>query len=328
MKLKIVLLTTLFLALSLTGLAQSKRKAITPNVIVKNLYAAQKNPRTAPFFQTKSRALLDKYFTKDLADLIWKDALTANGEVGAIDFDPLLGSQDPQIKAFTIMETGWGGDDKFGPADKAVVQVTFKNYDKDEMVSFQFRQGKDKQWKIYDIRYPNGLMLKDILTGAAAESKTAAGIRQVDFKNFDYGALCEGEHKFLPVPEGNLVLSKGHQQQGDELNYADLGSVKYVDFDGDGTEEAFVIINGQTSGSSNQYLAAYVFAYKDGAARRIWSQCEENSLAVLRGRTIIFTRPEWVGDDAHCCFSYIATDTYGWKGSDIALLSTKRKKNK
>lgn len=157
--------------------------------------------------------------------------------------------------------------------------------------------------------------------------KTASEIRKVDFRNFNYGALCAGEHKFLAVPEGNLVLSKGHQQQGDEMNYADLGSVKYVDFDGDGKEEAFVVIKGQTSGSSNRYLAAYVFAYQNGSAKQIWTQCEESSVAVLKGRSILFSRPEWVGDDAHCCFSYIATETYGWKDSKIALISTKRKKS-
>jgi hypothetical protein len=157
-------------------------------------------------------------------------------------------------------------------------------------------------------------------------ANTTSDIREVDFKNFDYGALCAGEHKFLAVPEDKLVLRKGHQQQGDEMNYADLGSVQYVDFDADGKEEAFVVINGQTAGSSNRYLAAYVFAYQNGSAKQIWTQCEESSVAVLKGRSILFTRPEWVGDDAHCCFSYARTDTYGWKGSEIALISTKREK--
>jgi hypothetical protein len=323
MRIKIALLTALYLASGSIGVAQSKTEAIAPNVIVKNLYAAHK-AGSGPFFQTKGRAIVDEYFTKDLADLIWKDAVAANGEVGAIDFDPLYGSQDPQITAFTIMETGWGGDDKFGAADKAVVQVTFKNYGKDEMVSFQFQQGKDKNWKIYDIRYPNGEMLKNILSNTAGTSQAASEIRKVDFQNFDYGTLCAGEHKFLAL-EGKLVLSRGHQQQGDELNYADLGSVEYVDFDGDGKEEAFVVIKGQTAGSSNGYLAAYVFADRGGSAKQIWTQCEENSVAVLQGRSILFTRPEWVGDDAHCCFSYQTTDTYGWKGSEIALISTKRK---
>ncbi len=152
MRTKITLLSALMLAFSSFGFAQSRTKEIPPHVIVKNLYAAQK-AGSGPFFQTRSRALVDKYFTKSLADLIWKDALAAHGEVGAIDFDPLYGSQDPQITDFTIMETGWGGDSKFGPADEAVVQVTFKDSGKERMVSYQFKQGRDKKWKIYDIHY-------------------------------------------------------------------------------------------------------------------------------------------------------------------------------
>lgn len=159
-----------------------------------------------------------------------------------------------------------------------------------------------------------------------AQSKTTSGIRKVDFKNFNYGRLCPGIHKFLPVEASDrLVLRNGHAQLGDEMNYADLGSVKYVDFDGDGKEEAFVVINGQTSGSSNTFLAAYVFAYRNGKARQIWTKCEENSNAELKGRSILFTYPEWVGNDAHCCPSYFTTDTYLWKGSRLARISKKRK---
>jgi hypothetical protein len=173
MKIKTVLLMTLFLAFSSIGFAQSKAKEITPAAIVKNLYAAQK-AGSSPFFQTKNRAVVDRYFRKDLADLIWKDAVAANGEVGAIDFDPLYGSQDPQITDFTIMDTGWGGDSKFGPPDEAVVQVTFKDSGKERMVSYQFKQGKDKKWKIYDVHYRgegDEVRLAEILTKAAATPK-------------------------------------------------------------------------------------------------------------------------------------------------------------
>lgn len=179
MRIKTLLLAALILAFSSMGYAQSKTKEVAPHIIVKNLYAAQK-AGSGPFFQTKNRAVVDKYFTKNLADLIWKDAITANGEVGAIDFDPLYGSQDPQITDFTIMETGWGGDSKFGPEDEAVVQVTFKDSGKERMVSFQFKQGRDKNWKIYDIHYRGDgeeVKLLEVLTKASARSKTGSDIR-------------------------------------------------------------------------------------------------------------------------------------------------------
>ena len=130
------------------------RQPLAPDQLVKNLYAAQKAGRS-PFFQTKNRALLDTYFSKGLADLIWNDAKRAGGQVGELDFDPLYGSQDPQISNFLIMDTGWGGDKKFGPADEAVVQTTFKDSGQERMISYQFHQGKDKNWKIYDVHYRN-----------------------------------------------------------------------------------------------------------------------------------------------------------------------------
>jgi hypothetical protein len=67
-----VLLTTLFLAFSSSVFAQAQTKALAPNGGLQNLYAARASG-SSPYFQTKSRALVGKYFTKDLADLIWQD---------------------------------------------------------------------------------------------------------------------------------------------------------------------------------------------------------------------------------------------------------------
>ncbi len=169
MKTKFLVSITLLLAFTSIGFAQAKKvKPANPNVIIKELYKVQKTNK-GPFFQTKSRTYIDKYFTKDLADLIWKDAVDAKGEVGRLDFDPLYGSQDPDPKEFVIMDTGWGGDAKFGPADEAVVQVTFKTNGVEQMVSYRFHQQKTKQWKIYDIRYAgdgDDRFLKTILSAS------------------------------------------------------------------------------------------------------------------------------------------------------------------
>ena len=79
MKIKCSFLTTLLLAVTTVAFAQKKKTtATTPNIIVKNLYAAQKAGK-GPFLQTKNRALVDVYFTKDLADMIWKDAVGGKG---------------------------------------------------------------------------------------------------------------------------------------------------------------------------------------------------------------------------------------------------------
>jgi hypothetical protein len=198
MKIKLVLLATLLLAFSSIGLAQSKTKASAPNVIVQNLYAAQK-AGSSPFFQTKSRALVDKYFTKDFADLIWKDAVAAQGEVGAIDFDPLYNAQDTKITVFKIGKPMYGE----GNLEVADVPVTFKNMGKDETVLFRLERNSQKIWKISDIYYPSNpessSSLKAILAGApkasegntSPRSKTTSGIRGVDSLNYSYqGSVC------------------------------------------------------------------------------------------------------------------------------------------
>lgn len=151
MKIKCLFFIMLFLASASIGFAQPK--VTDPKVTVTNLYKEQK-AGTGPFFQAKSRAAIDKYFVKDLADLIWKDAVTSKGEVGKLEFDPLYGVQDPDVKNFVIQDTAWGGDSKFGADGEASVQVAFKIAGEDHWVWFLFHQQKDtKQWKIYDVKY-------------------------------------------------------------------------------------------------------------------------------------------------------------------------------
>src|SRR5258708_16434957 len=83
--------------------AQQGSKVVTqtsPDILVANLYKQHK--RRSPFFQTRSRTLLDLYFEKSLGDLIWKDAVRSKGEVGLLDGDPLYNAQDMEIKHFAV----------------------------------------------------------------------------------------------------------------------------------------------------------------------------------------------------------------------------------
>jgi hypothetical protein len=151
----------LFATFPSIGFAETK---LGPDAIIENLYKAQK-AGAGPFYQTKNRALVERYFMKDLADMIWKDFVNAKGDIGAIDFDALFGSQDPQITDFKINKSGWAADAKFTDADKASVEVTFKDGGKKATVVFVFDQDKTKNWKISDIRYPNDVSLRNLLSG-------------------------------------------------------------------------------------------------------------------------------------------------------------------
>jgi hypothetical protein len=172
----------------------------------------------------------------------------------------------------------------------------------------------------------SALVLILIFAFASIAHAQKRGIRKVDFKNYDYGALCGGPHKFLALTGDTLVLKNGRAEQGDEMNYTDLESIKYIDLDGDGSEEAFIVNNGQTTGSSGGYVAAYVFCYKNRATRHHWTKCEENSTADLIGRTITFTSPEWIGADAHCCFRFIRTETLTMRRGKMVVIRTKRRR--
>ena len=129
MKIKIVLLVVCLLAFGSISFAQKKKPtatAVAPEQVVKNLYAVK--DAANPFFQKKSRALVDKYFTKDLADLIWK----TNKSDTAWNVDPLYNSQDPQITGFVV-----GKPKEDGGAGNVFVKATFKSYGKAESVGFK-----------------------------------------------------------------------------------------------------------------------------------------------------------------------------------------------
>src|SRR5438876_12452827 len=74
---------------------------LSPDALVADLYR-EHNRKHSPFFQTRSRALLYKYFEKNLADAIWKDAVHSQGAVGAIDGGPLYDAQDMDMKTLPI----------------------------------------------------------------------------------------------------------------------------------------------------------------------------------------------------------------------------------
>src|SRR6184192_3152416 len=101
---------------------------LSPDALVADLYRAH-NHKHSPFFQTRSRALLYKYFEKSLANLIWRDAITSKNEVGAIDGDPLFDAQDMEIKKFAIHSPRY-------EAGRALVDVTFENFGEAKTITF------------------------------------------------------------------------------------------------------------------------------------------------------------------------------------------------
>src|SRR5882672_5299214 len=129
-------------------------KRLSPDALVADLYRVH-NAKHSPFFQTRSRALLFKYFEKSLADMIWKDAVSSKGEVGALDGDPLYDAQDMDIKEFAIGKPSYADG-------KAKVNVTFTNFGQPKSFVFTLVNGRSG-WRINNIEYGEGRSLRGYL---------------------------------------------------------------------------------------------------------------------------------------------------------------------
>lgn len=214
MKIKIVLLAVCLLMFGSIGFAQKKKPAAAaaPDAVVRNLYAAHDADK-GPFFQSKNRALVDRFFAKELADLIWKDAVCQqeNGGICNLDFNvpyATNGGDRRDASQFKIGKPEYGE----GNRKLADVPVTFKLFstkaNPSETITILYRveQGKAKDWKISDIYFPandeSSSSLTKILTGAANDSadgktqgelqvgKTESVILYLGAESGDYAAYC------------------------------------------------------------------------------------------------------------------------------------------
>jgi hypothetical protein len=153
------------------GVSSTRGSTVTkkpsPDAVVANLYKQHK--KRSPFFQTRSRALLDEFFEKNLANLIWKDAVTSKGEVGALDFDPLYNAQDTDIKNFVIHKPAYR-------EGKAEVLVSFENFGEKQRILFDLVSQKTG-WKIANINYGKGSNLLGMLQSNFASTQPNSEVK-------------------------------------------------------------------------------------------------------------------------------------------------------
>jgi hypothetical protein len=146
---------------SATQSASQSAPQTSPEALVAELYKQHGENRSS-FFQTCDRALVDKYFDKNLGDLIWKDAVDSKGEVWAIGADPLYDAQDTEIKNFSVRSSK-------NENGRAEVTVSFENFGKKQEIIYLLTADKS-EWKIADIKYGDGRTLLSALKGNAAQS--------------------------------------------------------------------------------------------------------------------------------------------------------------
>jgi hypothetical protein len=222
---------------------------VTPDALVSALYK-QTESKQSPFFQTGDRALVDKYFDKSTADLIWKDAVDSKGEVGALGADPLYDAQDTDIKNFSVNAP----EIKDGRAE---VVVSFENFGEKQRIIYLL-SAKESAWKITDIKYSDGRTLAGMLRGDEADS-ARSGNRELFFEGRYRVGETECTVKQIKMAfevkwargKGSMIFFFDSQASGDKFVYASeetgSGTDKFI-FDDDSLERGkFVRADGKES---------------------------------------------------------------------------------
>lgn len=106
------------------------------------------------------------------------------------------------------------------------------------------------------------LLAQTLILPAKAEDS----IRNINFNNFRY-TLKEGGMG----PSGNITLKQGRYKDTEGYGFVELNSVTYRDIDGNGVEDALVIL-GASGGGSGYSTHGYVFTYEHGSVRQIFYQ--------------------------------------------------------
>ncbi len=115
--------------------------------LVRALYF-EHNKTENPFRETKDRSLVDQFFAKPTANLIWnsKNPVKAN---------LLFNAPEQAVKKMWVEPAAVGGS-------RAVVYTTFENKGRPEEIKINLQQFAGR-WRITDMLYPNGKQLTELL---------------------------------------------------------------------------------------------------------------------------------------------------------------------
>ncbi|MFD2932634.1 hypothetical protein [Spirosoma flavum] len=122
--------------------------------LVRALYF-EHNKTENPMRETKDRSLIDQFFAKPTADLIWSDGKKSSTKVNRSKINLLFNAPDAAIKKMWVLPAVIGGS-------RAIVYVTFENDAKPEELRVDM-QRLSGRWRITDILYPNGKLLTQLL---------------------------------------------------------------------------------------------------------------------------------------------------------------------
>ena len=122
--------------------------------LVRALYF-EHNKTENPMREAKDRTLIDQFFAKSTADIIWNDRQKSVGKVNRTKINLLYNAPDAAIKKTWVLPAVVGGT-------KAIVYVTFENKAKPEEVRVNMAQVGGR-WRITEMQYPDGKLLTRLL---------------------------------------------------------------------------------------------------------------------------------------------------------------------
>jgi hypothetical protein len=149
-------------------------------------------------------------------------------------------------------------------------------------------------------------------------------IRDVVFGEASYAAACAGydDNRSADLRGGSAQLSIGSGSHYE----VDLGPVGYADADGDGDEDAVLLLRCTFAGAStdnNAQLRAYRVT-GDGSIEQIGTPqvIEHDFSATAEGQRITVVVEKYEAGDAACCPSSAAREVWRFDGSRFVMDQT------
>lgn len=169
-----------------------------------------------------------------------------------------------------------------------------------------------------------------VLSVVGSSQVSAAGVplRQVDWLAVlqnDPAVTIDPDAYTLPGGSGPFVSVTAPGTPDDTLGgYALLDDVVYGDLDGNGAEEAIVMID---SGGTGGLLGFLLYREAEPAPKMVLARSGYKLSVAIEGTTVVIHEPNYVGFEANCCPSSISRTLNALEGDRLVTLATETEPN-
>jgi hypothetical protein len=169
-----------------------------------------------------------------------------------------------------------------------------------------------------------------VLSVVGSSQVSAAGVplRQVDWLAVlqnDPAVTIDPDAYTLPGGSGPFVSVTAPGTPDDTLGgYALLDDVVYGDLDGNGAEEAIVMID---SGGTGGLLGFLLYREAEPAPKMVLARSGYKLSVAIEATTVVIHEPNYVGFEANCCPSSISRTLNALEGDRLVTLATETEPN-